>query len=1005
MKPFLSACATLACSAAALALPGPQGSNQSIEMALRDWRAQHGDAWRVAYDPTTGYAEMVFGGRTAPGFRPRPGVDGDWIALARAHVGATIGMHGIDPASLEDERATFLPLGQAHGGTDKVTVRLRQVAGGVPVVDGAVNVLMDTAGGLRSVHSTATPFLADLGPAPRAAFPAARAREVAAGSFTGATLLQPTRVGEPELVAIERPAGEVHRPLLAWQVDVEALHPESDPQGFTYWIDATTGAILERRTSIHYFDVGGTVVSNATPGTRPDKTGNPPVQMPMPYMRVTSSAGTTFTDANGAFNFPGASGPLNVTVDYRGTFNRVFNDAGAEYTLTQSLTGTGNTVVMNPSPTQQITAQANGYLHINTVRDYIRGVTPADSTADFEAISNVNLNSTCNAFFSGSSVNYYLAGGGCVNTAYSTVIAHEFGHWLNVLYGTGNGSDGMGEGNADVFAMYVFDDAIVGREFCGSTCDVRDGNNLRQFCGDTNPGCHGGVHADGEVWMGAAWKVRDNLDTTLGGSAGDATADALFMGWMNAYNQQTIRSIIETQWLTLDDDDGDIGNGTPNYGDIDAAFRTQGFPGFDLDFITFSGVTQLPHTTDTVGPYVVDAHMVALLNPPIATATLHYSLDGGAFVGVPMTAAGDDYTAAIPGQSAPTEVRYYVRATDAIGNPETFPAGAPGTTLLFGVGRVSEFLVTDFEPAGDEGWTVGDVGDDATTGIWVRVDPRGTAAQPEDDHTAAPGVRAWVTGQGPAGGGLGDADVDGGKTTLKSPIFDASEMEDPKISYWRWYSNSTGAAPGADVFDVDVSNDGGSTWTRVERVGPSGPDTNGGWFRHDFDVSSIVPLTATMQLRFVASDEGDGSLVEAALDDIAGFDIAALCTEPQTYGMAKLNSALVLPEIGWSGTPSVATGDFAIDVATMIAGQFAILISGSTAVDIPFFGGRLLVGGGIVRERLILLDGVGSGSVALTVTAGMVGQTRHYQYWYRDPAHPDGTGVGLSNGLTVEFCD
>jgi hypothetical protein len=38
------------------------------------------------------------------------------------------------------------------------------------------------------------------------------------------------------------------------------------------------------------------------------------------------------------------------------------------------------------------------------------------------------------------------------------------------------------------------------------------------------------------------------------------------------------------------------------------------------------------------------------------------------------------------------------------------------------------------------------------------------------------------------------------------------------------------------------------------------------------------------------------------------------------------------------------------------------------------------------------------------VTADLVGQTRWYQWWYRDPTHPDGTGVALSDGLEVTYC-
>ena len=89
-------------------------------------------------------------------------------------------------------------------------------------------------------------------------------------------------------------------------------------------------------------------------------------------------------------------------------------------------------------------------------------------------------------------------------------------------------------------------------------------------------------------------------------------------------------------------------------------------------------------------------------------------------------------------------------------------------------------------------WSSGASGDTATTGIWTRVDPVGTAAQPEDDHTPA-GLKCWVTGQGSAGGGLGDNDVDNGKTTLLTPILDLTSYPDPHISYWRWYSNDTSA--------------------------------------------------------------------------------------------------------------------------------------------------------------------------------------------------------------------
>ncbi|MEO2093606.1 MAG: hypothetical protein ABGY71_06020 [bacterium] len=39
------------------------------------------------------------------------------------------------------------------------------------------------------------------------------------------------------------------------------------------------------------------------------------------------------------------------------------------------------------------------------------------------------------------------------------------------------------------------------------------------------------------------------------------------------------------------------------------------------------------------------------------------------------------------------------------------------------------------------------------------------------------------------------------------------------------------------------------------------------------------------------------------------------------------------------------------------------------------------------------------------VEPGFPGDTRYYPFWYRDPTHPDGIGVGLTNGMAVTFCN
>ncbi|RMG43521.1 MAG: exo-alpha-sialidase [Acidobacteria bacterium] len=222
-------------------------------------------------------------------------------------------------------------------------------------------------------------------------------------------------------------------------------------------------------------------------------------------------------------------------------------------------------------------------------------------------------------------------------------------------------------------------------------------------------------------------------------------------------------------------------------------------------------------------------------------------------------------------------------------------------------GRPDECDVTlDVET--DEGWTVGDPSDTATTGIWERVDPIGTEAQPEDDHTPN-GVYCWVTGQGSPGGSIGENDVDDGRTTLFSPVFDLSGMSDPTIGYWRWYSNDKGSSPGEDVFTVDVSNDGGATWVNVETVGPTGPDTVGGWIYHSFRVADFVTPTANVRLRFIAADEGAGSIVEAAVDDVTVIDCSACgaAVPSEGTGLMLSRSSGTVADLSWDPIPGADT--------------------------------------------------------------------------------------------------
>jgi hypothetical protein len=152
-----------------------------------------------------------------------------------------------------------------------------------------------------------------------------------------------------------------------------------------------------------------------------------------------------------------------------------------------------------------------------------------------------------------------------------------------------------------------------------------------------------------------------------------------------------------------------------------------------------------------------------------------------------------------------------------------------------------------------------------TIGGWERVDPIGTTnggvqAQPEDDNPAGTGTICYVTQNGLVGGAAGTTDVDGGPTQLTSPAINLTGAADPVIGYYRWVYCSTGAD---DQLIVEVSNNNGTNWTTVESA-VSAPS----WTAHSFHLTDYVAPTAQVRLRFSIADNPNGSVTEAAVDDV-----------------------------------------------------------------------------------------------------------------------------------------
>jgi choice-of-anchor B domain-containing protein len=390
------------------------------------------------------------------------------------------------------------------------------------------------------------------------------------------------------------------------------------------------------------------------------------------------------------------------------------------------------------------------------------------------------------------------------------------------------------------------------------------------------------------------------------------------------------------------------------------------------------------------------------------TTKLHYDTGAGVVTTDLVHQGGDLWNAVFPALPCGTPVAYFVSAESSNGTTWSWPekgSDAPQQAVV----ATGSLVALDDTLETDSGWTVGTPGDNATGGIWTRVDPVGTDAQPEDDHTPAPGTLCYVTGQGVAGGAVADNDVDNGTTTLITPAYDLASMSEPYISYWRWYSNNEFGTPN-DTFVVQVSN--GGTWVTVETVGPTGAESSGGWYFHQFRVSDFVVPTAAVRVRFRASDLGSGSIVEAAVDDLR---VESFLCPPSSgsivYCTAKLSSNLCLPSIGFSGSPSFsAPGGFSITTTGMEAGTVAIDFFGTTGqANVPFQGGLLCAASPIYRLGGKVTGGAGActGSISYTLqdvmnhSAGgalvVVGGLVNIQSWGRDLSDPFGSS--LSNAL------
>ena len=951
-----------------------------------------GPGWRVSWDLGRGVPASIHGGSR--------GVD---LSLgheraARDVIDELSGALGFGAADLVLDRVKPLNLSRI-GSSDKVVVRFEQVVDGVPTHQGGVHVLFSADGQVLSVTSNALPHVRQTTLWPTLGLDGAL--EVARAAFAADTGRAPLSAELDRYVVFPAPITDRGSPGLrpvraapAWLIVVSAP-ADAGRAGTPFVREYAVAArgeprVLDSWDLVHHlFDLTGTVQGWGQPGLLPDG-ADPAVLLPLEGVRLSAfGQPDVLTDASGHFSFPGVNTTLTVTADFDTPFAQVENADGSEVSISQSVSpGAPATFTFNTGLTQAETAQVNTLRGIMRFREWLLSVDPTETIFDFPVLAFTMVDDTCNAVFQGTQMSFYDQGGDCPNTAYSTVIYHEQGHWANSLFGGGNSSTGIGEGGADIWSMYISDQPVVGDEFHGPGTYIRSGLNTNMYCGDGGLGCYGGSHANGQPFMGAAWKLRQRLKDDFGAVTGGDIADLIFLSWHQAFDDTLLLSVIEEHWLVLDDDNGNLDDGTPHYAQIDGGFRDQGWPGVDI------GLFDMTHDVDDLvsheGPVTVDIDVVETLGT-LDTVVLHWSSDDGqSWNDVVMAPVVDDtWRAQIPGQASPETVRYHFTAHAVGGSSNRLPRRAPDDHFRYDVGVRTTVAFYDFEGVDDEGWThqLFLEQDD-----WQRGDPAGKAGDPSEPWS---GGNVWGNDLGNLIGtanwnGAYKPDVD---NALFSPTFDLSGSTNTRLRFRRWLTVEK------SEFDfARIAVDGVTAWENPFDV----TIIDKSWVPFDLDVSALADGDASVQFRFGLTTAGGLEIGGWNIDD---FEIVSLGEITDStfveYGTGTPGTGGLTPHLSGSGQ-SVPGGPITIAVTDARPSSLGAFFVGTSPASIPALGGTILV------QPLLLMVFVntdGNGDVTLPATIpdddALIGAPIALQYWVEDAAGAG--GYAASNGLSFSI--
>jgi len=654
------------------------GPSDDLRRGWERFGASRGGPWKSWVDERSGLPTLALG-REAGWLPPASVTALDRSSTLANLAGRARALIAGEPEILGGWNGELVVDDEASGaiGTRVWQLTLRQVVGGVPV-DGARFDLHVSSGNLVSFGATSLARV-EVPTSPALTREQARA-EVDRYLETNDVEIEELEPGSLHLVPVDsrglnavawdgaRGGGYGHR--LVWRFRLAV------PGEFAEWVaevDAHSGEIFAFFDDARYERIKGGVNPRANDGVCATG-GCHEADFPMPFLDYREDGGAVqFTEDQGVYTCSIIGSDVETTLV--GRYVRILDDCGAALEATTCENeldlgvGAGLDCLVSPGDSPGNTrAGRNSMYHLNLSKQRGRTWLPSRTWLHGLLTSRVNINSTCNAVWSGGRVNMFRSGDGCNNTGDSpTIVAHEWGHGLD--QNDGGGFDNTSEGYADIVGFLHTRESCIGRGFrqSGAQCsnygdNCLDCNGIREldwdkredhtpatpsgFIQDNCPGgggpCGREEHCEGILAAEALWDLANRdlpaagLDTA---SAWQLTERLWFQSRLgsggNAYNCSggNADSCGATSWYhklrLADDDDGNLANGTPHAGAIFAAFDRHEFACGNTGSLENLSTSSCPALAQPViGSTAGSSNSVGLQWSPVANADAYRILRG-----------------------------------------------------------------------------------------------------------------------------------------------------------------------------------------------------------------------------------------------------------------------------------------------------------------------------------------------------------------------------------------